>query len=165
VLLSAGDLRGAIREYEKVREQDVRSPFSAGLVRAYLFANDSTSARKILDAGERVTPQPFQFRMARALFYAHQGNRGQALKQMDAATLKYADLNPLCSIWVAEFYARLGDKEKAVEWFDRSVKKGDARVNFFISNPLLVSIQKHPRFMQILESLKFQRQQRQTKER
>ena len=60
----------------------------------------------------------------------------------------------------AEVYAVLGETDRAIEWLDRSMRKGDDRAAWLRIDPLLANVRQHPRFKQILNSMEFRRQQR-----
>jgi lipopolysaccharide biosynthesis regulator YciM len=117
-------------------------------------------ALKTLD---RVRPEDranFRVRLVKAQVYALEGKPALALKEMDEQVMKYADVQPFCAFDAAEFYAVLGEKDKAMEWLDRSMRKGDDRVEWMRRDPLLANVREHPRFKQILDSMTYRRQQR-----
>jgi tetratricopeptide (TPR) repeat protein len=163
LLREQGKVAECIREYEKVLEQDAQnSSVLHSLARAYMDMGDLVPARKTLD---RIRPQDksnFRVRIVEAQYHALAGHRAQALKELDEQTLKYGDLNPFTTLHVAEVYAVLGEKEKAIDWLDRAMRKGDGRADWLRRNPLLKNVRQHPRFKQILESMEFRRQQRQS---
>jgi hypothetical protein len=80
---------------------------------------------------------------------------------MNAEVLKYGELIIVASN-VAEFYAVLGDRAKAVEWLDRAVRAGDERADWFERDPLLASIRQEPRFRQIVDGIRIRQEQRKT---
>ena len=151
----------AVRAYEVVLGQDPQnSTVLLCLARAYLDAGNLPKARQTL---ERLRPQDapnFRVRMAKAQLHALEGNRAPALKEMDEEVLKYADLRPFAALDAAEVYAVLGETDKAIEWLDRSMRKGDGRVDWLRIDPLLANVRQHPRFKQILDSMEFRRQRR-----
>jgi DNA-binding winged helix-turn-helix (wHTH) protein/Tfp pilus assembly protein PilF len=149
----------AVRVFEIVLQQDPQnSTVLVCLARSYLDAGELPKARQTLD---RLRPQDvgnFRVRMAKAQLYALEGNHGQALKEMDAEVLKYADLQPFAALDAAEVYAVLGETDKAIEWLYRTVRKGDGRAHWLHSDPLLANVRQHPRFAQIIGSIEFRRQ-------
>ena len=155
-----GKTAEAVREQEKVLEQDPQNVAALRcLARAFVDAGRLPQARQTL---ERVRPedrQNFRVRLVRAQLLALEGKRDLALKEMDEPMLKYADLNPFSALDAAEVYAVLGERGKAIEWLDSSMRKGDGRVEWFERDPLLANIRNHPRFKQILDSIAFRRQQ------
>ncbi|MCI0718342.1 MAG: tetratricopeptide repeat protein [Acidobacteria bacterium] len=161
ILREQGKSADAVRAYEVVLEQDAQNSTAlVSLARAYLDAADLPKARQTL---QRLRPQDapnFRVRMAKAQLYALEGKRALALKEMDEEVLKYADLQPFAALDAAELYAVLGETDKAIEWLDRSMRKGDGRVAWLRIDPLLANVRQHPRFEQILNSMEFRRQQR-----
>ena len=79
---------------------------------------------------------------------------------MDEALQTYAGMQIYGPAAAADFYAVMGDAEKALEWLDRAVRLGDDRDEYFRRNPLLVNIRSHPRFQEILDAVAYRRQQR-----
>jgi pimeloyl-ACP methyl ester carboxylesterase/tetratricopeptide (TPR) repeat protein/tRNA A-37 threonylcarbamoyl transferase component Bud32 len=156
-----GKIAEAKREQEKVLEQDPQNVAALRcLARTYVDTGEMPQARQTL---ERLRPEDrenFSVRLVRAQLHAVEGKRALALKEMDEQVLKYADLQPFASLDAAEVYAALGDKEKAIEWLDRSMRKGDGRAEWIQRDPLLAKVRNHPRFKQILDSIAFRRQQR-----
>jgi len=161
VLREEGNMAEAVREYEKVLEQDPQNVSALRcLVRTHLDAGNLPQARQAL---ERLRPQDFKnfrVRLVKAQLDAVEGKRALALKEMDESVLKYADLMPFAALDAAEVYALLGEKEKAIEWLDRSMRKGDNRGEWFQRDPLLKNVREHPRFRQIIDSIAYRREQR-----
>jgi tetratricopeptide (TPR) repeat protein len=155
-----GKNEAAIREYQKIREQDPQNPFLAGLVRAHLYAGDLPAAHQAMEYAKPSDHRNYWYRALKAILLAREGRRTAALQEMDDQVLKYAALNPWVTSMAAEFYALLGESEKAIEWLDQAVRNGDERAEWFQRNPLLASIRNHPRFQQVLDSIRFQRQRR-----
>lgn len=160
LLREQGKTAEAIEQQKTVLEQDSTNVLALRcLARAHLDTGNLESAKETL---ERVRPQDrgnFRVRTVRAQLHALQGDRASALKEMDNEVLKYADLQPFAALEVAEVYALLGEKEKSIEWLDRSMRKGDGRVDWLRRDPLLANVRQHLRFQQILTSMEFRRQQ------
>jgi hypothetical protein len=95
----------------------------------------------------------FLWREVSAALLAAEGDRANALKMMDAETLKFASAAFPWTLGVAEIYASLGDTTAAIEWLERSARNGDQRTVWFRANPRLASIRSDPRFNQIVESV------------
>ena len=156
-----GDCPAAIREQEKILEQDSKNIFALhDLARVFIDMNDLAQARARLEsipAGDR---QSYDVNITWALLLALEGKKSDALKRMDAESLKYAALSPFAILPVAEFYTVLGDRQKALDWLERAVRSGDDRAEGFQRDPLLAGVRSDPRFKQILDSIAFRRQQR-----
>lgn len=161
MLREQGKLPDAIREQEKVLEQDPTNILAlCHLSRAYLDLGNPAKAGAAL---ERVRPEDrknYRVRLALALVLAREGKRVPALRAMDPEVEKYAGVHSLMNAQAAAFYAVLGEKGKALEWLDRAVRNGDERAEWFRRDPLLAGIRNELRFQRILESIAYRRSQR-----
>jgi len=154
-----GNPAGSISEQEKVLEQDPKNTWALILTgMAYLTDGNPAQAREALARGRLLAPQNYQLRVQWALLLAVEGKREEALQEMDAEVLKYGELVTAASS-VAEFYAVLGDRAKALDWLDRAVRAGDERADWFERDPLLANIQQVPRFREIVDGIRYRRAQ------
>jgi len=158
-----GDYPAAIRELDKILEQDPKNIYALQKIsRVFIDMNDLGQARARLEsipAGER---QGYDKTMTWALLLALEGKKADALKKMDAEALKFAAVAPLSTLSAAEFYAVLGRSKEALDWLERAVRSGDDRAEWFQRDPLLAGVRGDPRFKQILDSIAFRREQRQS---
>jgi hypothetical protein len=60
---------------------------------------------------------------------------------------------------VAEFYAVLGDETNSLDWLDRAVRAGDERADWLERDPLLANVQKETRFRQLIDGIRYRREQ------
>ncbi len=136
-LRQMGDPDGSIREQEKVLQQDTKDvPALWFVAQAHMSKGDLTKARQALERARALEPRNYGARILWALQLAREGKRDEALGEMDAEVLKYGEL--VFWAWnVAEFYAVLGDKAKALDWLERAVRVGDERAEWFQRDPLL----------------------------
>lgn len=161
LLREQGKTAEAVREHEKVLEQDPQnSTVIRCLARAYLDAGNLPEAWQALARLHPRDARNFRARIVKAQLHALEGKRAPALNEMDQEALKYADLQPFAALDAAEVYAVLGETDRAIEWLDRSMRKGDDRAAWLRIDPLLANVRQHPRFKQILNSMEFRRQQR-----
>ena len=161
LLQEQGDTAGAIREQERILEQDPGNLLSLlYLARAYMDSGNLPKARQVLESARKEVRQSYLARQTWALLFALEGKRSDALREMDAGVQTYAGAQILGALPLAEFFAVMGDADKALEWLDRAVRMGDDREDWLRRDPLLVSIRQHPRFQQILASVAYRRQQR-----
>jgi Tfp pilus assembly protein PilF/tRNA A-37 threonylcarbamoyl transferase component Bud32 len=155
-----GDPAGSIREQQKILDQDPKNMFALTFMAlAAMTEGNAARAREALTRARALEPQNYQVRLLWALLLAIEGRRADALEAMDAEVLKYGELI-LFAENVAEFYAVLGDRQKALDWLDRAVRAGDERANWFERDPLLTSIRQEPRFRQIVDGIRNRREQK-----
>jgi Tfp pilus assembly protein PilF len=157
-----GDPAGCIRELRKCLEQDPKyTPALMIMAMAHMAARNAAKARETLAHARTLEPQNYQVRVLWALLMAVEGRRAEALQAMDAEVLKYGELIIAASL-VAEFYAVLDDRPRALEWLDRAVRAGDERADWFERNPLLANIRQEPRFRQIVDGIRHRQERRET---
>lgn len=158
-LRQTGDPAGSIREQQKVLEQDPKNMLAlASLAMACQTKGDLAGARGALARARVLEPQNYQARLLWALQLAVEGKRADAVAGMDLEVLKFGELITVVSN-VAEFYAVLGDETKSLDWLDRAVRAGDERADWFQRDPLLSNVQREPRFRQIIDGIRYRREQ------
>jgi tetratricopeptide (TPR) repeat protein/predicted Ser/Thr protein kinase len=164
LLREQGDTAGAIREQERVLEQDSRNTDAlAALTRAYIDSGDLQKADQTLDRADAQDSENYELRQMRALLLALEGKKSEAAAEVDPGLLTYSGMQVFGPAWAADFYAVMDDAGTALEWLDRAVRMGDDREEYLRRNPLLRNIRQHPRFEQILDSVAYRRQQRPTR--
>jgi Tfp pilus assembly protein PilF len=155
-----GDAAASIRELEKILEQDPKNWGALTFIAmACMMQGNIAKAREMLTAARNLQPENYRGRVLWALLLALEGRRAEALQVMDAEVLKYGELIIAASL-VAEFYAVLEDRAKALDWLDRAVRAGDERADWFERNPLLANIRQEPRFRQIVDGIRYREEQR-----
>ena len=158
-LRQTGDPAGSIREQQKVLEQDPKNMLAmVSLAMAYQTKGDTAGAREALARARVLEPQNYQARLLWALQLAVEGRPADAVREMDSEVLKFGELTTVVSN-VAEFYAVLGDETRSLDWLDRAVRAGDERADWFQRDPLLANVQKEPRFRQIIDGIRYRREQ------
>ena len=161
LLREGGDTAGGIRELERVLEQDAQNVDGlAALARAHIEAGDLPKAHQTLDRAHADDRANFGLRLQRATLLALEGKKDEASLEMDAGLLAFAGMYIFGPVAAAEFYAVMGDVDKALEWLDRAARLGDDRDEYFRRNRLLTNLRPHPRFQQILDAVAYRRQQR-----
>jgi len=155
-----GDAAGSIREQQQIIDQNPKSWYALTLMAlACMTQGNVAKAREMLTTARSLQPDNYQGRVLWALQLALEGRRADALQAMDADVLKYGELiSVACN--VAEFYALLGDRAKALDWLDRAVRVGDERAAWFERDPLLANIRQEPRFRQIVDGIRYRQEQR-----
>jgi tetratricopeptide (TPR) repeat protein len=158
ILRTEGDTPGAIKELTRVLEQ---GGYAANAIRrlaaAYMDSGEVDKARALLEEKKHKLSENYLWRLTWALLLAVEGKRDAAINAMDEQTLKFAEATFYATVDAAEFYAVLGDTDKALEWLDRAIRNGDERAAWFRRNPRLANIQKDPRFLRLIENLEARR--------
>ena len=161
ILQNEGDSPGARREFEKVLEQDPHNFYARrNLARAHMDGGELALAREELQRIAAAHRQNYWVRLAWALQLALEAKQEEARREFDDDARRFADANMFSTLEAAEIYAALGETERALEWLDRAVRKGDERLEWFRINPHLAPLRDNPRFREIIDSIAFRRQQR-----
>ena len=161
ILRSEGDPEGAIREFEKILEQDPEySAIKAKIARAQIDRGDLKSARARLETVRAGDLNNYEVRITKAILTALEGRKDEARRLMSEDCLKYTDIAPTATLWAAEFFAVLGEPEKALDWLEKTVRNGDERIDWFRRDPLLASVRDLPRFKKIVDSIAYRQDRR-----
>jgi serine/threonine protein kinase/Flp pilus assembly protein TadD len=161
-LREGGDLDGAIRELEKVMERAPNNVSAVSFLTSfYLDAGEPGKARALLETQRSEYSGNYMWRQAWALLLAAEGRRDEAMAAMDGETEKFATVAFPTTLYMAEFYALLGDNAKAVEWVERAVRNGDERTAWFRQSPRLASLRNDPRLERIIAPVEARRSVRQ----
>ena len=161
VLRNEGDTTGALREFEKILEQDPNNPYALlNVAIAYIDLDDLSNARRRLEDLRRSEHQSFKTEIVWGILLALEGLSEEAGKAVGEEALKYAALAPESTHLVAQYYAVLGESEKALNWLERAVRNGDERAEWFRRDRLLAPLRNDLRFRQILDSVALRREAR-----
>ena len=150
----SGDSESAIREFEKALEQNAHLMYAiTGLALAHLDRGELAMAREVLGRARPEDRSNYWLRLTWALLLACEGKAEAARREADQEALRWAELFPMTTVPAAEICSVLGDTENALAWLEKSVRGGDRRRSWFLRDPHLANVRKHPRFQQILDSI------------
>ncbi len=153
-----GDYSTCIQEDQKILDIDPNNMYAlSGIAYCRMDAGDIKGARQIMDKGWTIPSlrTNFQMRIPLALLLAEEGKKKEAMKAMDPDVVQYAKNFPSFQVFLADFYALIGDKKQAIDALQRSVQLGDDRAAFFKLDPMLKNIQSEPRFLQLIDSIEY----------
>jgi len=161
ILNLEGDPSAGVRELEKILEQDPRNSYAIQkIARIFIDINDLPQARLRLEGLPEAGRKNFDARLTWAILLALEGKTAEARAAMDEECLKFAALSPNSVLSPAEFFAVIGEPQKALDWLEKAVRIGDERPEWFRRDRLLASIRDLPRFKQIEDSIAYRRAQR-----
>jgi lipopolysaccharide biosynthesis regulator YciM len=153
IMQEEGDIAGAVRESEKMLEQN---PYVTNCINtlalAYLDGGSTDKARAALNRARQEDRGNYQIRIVWSLLLAKEGKAIEAHQELDDRVQRWASLVPYATLWAVETYSELGEIALALDWLERAVRGGDRRLQWFRHDPYLANIRNHPRFEQILVS-------------
>lgn len=148
----SGDLYVATGLAEELRDRDVSS-FWNRLATAFCYAATGRTADALKEAEHLVAPPSLGNRIGRAVLLAILGKPedGRPLMKELEETVKttYVPMG-----WIAELYAALGEKEKALETLERDLREGDKSLWMDYQGPWYERIRNEPRFISLLRKYK-----------
>ncbi len=120
---------------------------------AFLLKNDLRAARREQKLASGLSPQHFSGNSLRAMIAASEKDRPE-MENAIAALSRDAETNHWVAQRIGLAYAKIGDTDKAVEWFSRSAALGNHSWYFLTRHPWLAGLQQNPRFQYILSTVK-----------
>jgi TolB-like protein len=112
---------------------------------------------EILDQAAGLGPSDFWFtQFALFIKYALQNKKTKALKVVSEDLKTKAKGDEYAPLWMAECYALIGEKEKAIDWLQILVDWGFINYPFLNEiNPFLENIRGEKRFKKLMEDVKY----------
>jgi hypothetical protein len=84
--------------------------------------------------------------------YVVRGWRGYWRKRLELARAEERQ-RPVQSVFLAELYARLGEKDQALEWLERAYEERHPALIFLNLDPKWESLRPEPRFQSLLQQI------------
>lgn len=152
--INSVDPDGALREAEHALASD-DTALAGHDVRAvaFILRGDLAQAEREADAVQRLVPDHYLGKSLRAMLAAARGDRAAAEEAIrsfepDARRQHWA------AIRVAQVYARLGDRDRAVEWVSHAARLGHHAWYSLVKHPWFADLQTDPDFQQIVTRIK-----------
>jgi len=142
--------------YEKMYSMSSENP-AVRLFTAWIYSWNELEDRAIvlLDLIIRETPDTIFAPLAMFMKYVLLGEREKALASLPPQALAAAQQVEVFSRCLMEFYALLGETDKALDWLEKTVERGFTNYPYLAQHAIyLKSIRREQRFHQILEKVK-----------
>ncbi|HEX6737421.1 MAG TPA: tetratricopeptide repeat protein [Vicinamibacteria bacterium] len=149
MLLYAGDLDGAARQYRSILEMDPTfAPAHRGLGRVQLAQGEVAAAVGTFEKAVSLSDNP---RYQAWLAYAYV----KAGRQADARALlgKLGHPLPGCAYDVATIHAALGDRAAALEWLQRAYESREPGLRYLMLDERLRDLRAEPRLVSLWHDL------------
>jgi serine/threonine protein kinase len=134
---------------------DLLTKWSYGLSLAYMDKKDE--AGSIFDQIVREQPGTIFAGLGLAMKYALEGRKSDALRCLDSNPQLQRTRDFQYAYWVAECYALIDEKERALDWLERDVNLG--MINYPLLDrldPFLANIRGEERFKKLMERVKYE---------
>ena len=145
-------------QYEKFknalpqRSDSAYTKFYQGFAEYHL--NNKAAAKQFFDEAYQLDSGSMQTQIGKALSYSIAGDNAAAVGLLDETEKKIheKDVSDGEGIYkVVQAFAVLGETEKALRLFDRSVEMGFYCYPYFLADPLLDNLRSEPKFAEIYE--------------
>ncbi len=147
-LLNAGRLEESAAHFVKASEiQPDREAAHAHLAIAYLLQGKTDPA---LQEITRENDEMFRL-YGLALVYNATGNSAASDEALQDCIIRYGDV---AAYQVASVYAYRGEVDKSFEWLERAYAKRDPGLSEMKGDPLLINLQRDPRYAEFLKKMK-----------
>jgi serine/threonine protein kinase/tetratricopeptide (TPR) repeat protein len=158
ILMYQGKFEEAINELDAGAKMEPDHPlikFFRSMVNYYSGHFDE--AVGLIESILEKNPKMHGIRPVLAMYLAKQGKIDEAHSQLARPEVeKAADADHDAALWTASAYALLGEKEKALDWLEHTVKLGNENRPWFERAPSLASIREEPRFIKLMENIQKQ---------
>ena len=154
----SGEFDSALECYQKYYKMEPENLMSAFyLVRMLAMNNKLEESFALIDKLEKEAPGHMFTIFCQFLKYSLQGNKSKAEEILpeEARQACYEDYH--ITSFFMDCYALLNEKEIALDWLERSVKKGWINYPYFNEiDPFLENIRGEKRFKKIMEKVKYE---------
>lgn len=146
----------ALQEWRKGYEVDPKNPFwQAWYARALLATNQEDEAFTMIEQGAKATPDYVHTKLVLMLKHGLLGDKEAAIRELTAGFKKWCRGEGGWSSFIADTFALLDEKEKAMDWLEHAVDLGYIDYPWFFEiDPYLENIRGEERFKNLMERMK-----------
>jgi len=151
-----GSIELSRRRWQAVLKIHPDNPMSYVYYSLVLAGNNAVDeAISVIDHNARVNPGTMLATLGVTLKYAMQGNKEKLNQEITPDLAKTWQRDAYYSHQLADAFALIGDREKALGWLEHAVDAGFINYPFLSENdPLLESIRGDERFKKLMERVK-----------
>ena len=120
---------------------------------AYILQGNLNEAEREAGRVSELVPTHYLGKSLKAMIAAARGDRPAAERLLNSFEADAAR-NHWAAIRQAHGYARLGDREKALQWVERAAALGHHSWHSMVKHPWLQSLQSEPRFASVIAKMK-----------
>jgi eukaryotic-like serine/threonine-protein kinase len=117
-------------------------------------AGDIERAASIIEDVLAKNPELLAHKIYLAILYLTRGERQRAFDLLDDRVLETGMADQDVAYRIASLYALDHDTDRAMEWLERAVAMGNENYPWFVSDTRWDALRDHPRYRELLESLK-----------
>lgn len=161
-----GQFEAAAREVDKILEQDRNNVEALSHLVTFAWQQgDLGRAREGVERALKLQPANYRTRLLHGVQLALDGEREQAIREVDSSVNRYARVNIFVTLDMAHFYAALNDAEKTLEWLEYAGRVGLDHDEIIRRDRLFAPLRLNTRFKQIVDSMASRRGVRENQSR
>ncbi|GAA4326296.1 hypothetical protein GCM10023115_39200 [Pontixanthobacter gangjinensis] len=122
----------------------------------YLALKDYHKARDILETGLQLSGKRYASMVIHlAIVYHYLDNKEKSQEYLNEVIERANHGEPEINVFVAHYYARLGNSDKAFYWLERAYKNHEVDLIWLKTDPNLLMLQEDPRYRVLCEKIGF----------
>src|SRR5215217_4956674 len=150
----------ALRELDQGAELEPEHPMIQVIrARVLFYRGEIDSAARILQQVLQRHPQMDGVRPILAICYSAQGQHTKANEQLTPKVRLVAEADYDISYWLASAYLLQGRQVEALRWLETAIGLGNENYKWFESDPNWTDLHEDPRFIELMNRIKSQREQ------
>src|SRR5215217_6296367 len=150
----------ALRELDQGAELEPEHPMIQVIrARVLFYRSEIDSAARILQQVLQRHPQMDGVRPILAICFSAQGQHTKANEQLTPKVRLVAEADYDISYWLASAYLLQGRQVEALRWLETAIGLGNENYKWFESDPNWTDLHEDPRFIELMNRIKSQREQ------
>jgi len=153
------EFEDALRELDQGAELEPEHPMIQVIrARVLFYRGEIDSAARILQQVLQRHPQMDGVRPILAICYSAQGQHTKANEQLTPKVRLVAEADYDISYWLASAYLLQGRQVEALRWLETAIGLGNENYKWFESDPNWTDLHEDPRFLELMNRIKSQRE-------
>jgi serine/threonine protein kinase/tetratricopeptide (TPR) repeat protein len=150
----------ALRELDQGTELEPEHPMIQVIrARVLFYRREIDSAARVLQQVLQRHPQMDGVRPILAICYSAQGQHTKANEQLTPKVRLVAEDDYDIAYWLASAYLLQGRQVEALRWLETAINLGNENYKWFESDPNWTDLHEDPRFIELMNRIKSQREQ------
>ncbi|PTX41495.1 TolB-like protein [Christiangramia gaetbulicola] len=122
----------------------------------YIALKEYEKAKDVIETGLQISSKRYASMLVNlAIVYHFLGNEEKSLEYLTEVIDRANNGEPEINVFVAHYYARLGNNDKAFYWLDRAYKNHEVDLIWLKTDPNLLQLKDDPRYSMLCKKIGF----------
>ena len=122
----------------------------------YIDMEEYEKAKEVLETGLQISSKRYASMVVHlAIAYHYLGNEEKSMEYLNEVIERAKNGEPEINVFVAHYYARLGENDKAFKWLDIAYKKHEVDLIWLKTDPNLLLLKNDPRYKVLCDKVGF----------